>query len=248
MSALTLSFVLGLVAAGANVFGGLLIVQRQWKREVLKYFIALGSGFMLATALLEMVPEGLRRVASRNLAGEWALGLVLGGYLLVHFFEHTITAHFHFGEEVHPEEMVQPGVGYAAVLGMLIHTFFDGAAIASGFIVSPRLGALVFLAVFLHKIPDGFTVSSVMLASGRGSRAALGAAVVMGLATLVGIAAMWLLRAQVAFGLSLSAGATLYVAASDLMPEVNREPGILMAVWVFVGVALMLALRFVAPF
>lgn len=248
MSTLTLSFVLGLAAAAANVFGGLLIVQRQWKREVLKYFIALGSGFMLATALLEMVPEGWRQAESKRLAGEWALGLVLAGYLLVHFFEHTITAHFHFGEEVHPEEMVRPQVGYAAVLGMLIHTFFDGAAIASGFIVSARLGALVFLAVFLHKIPDGFTVSSVMLASGRSSRAALGAAVLMGLATLVGLAAMWFLRSQVAFGLSLSAGATLYVAASDLMPEVNREPGILMALWVFVGVASMLLLRLLAPF
>lgn len=241
MSNLLLSFLLGLTAAIANIFGGLLIVQRDWRREYLKYFIALGSGFMLATALLEMVPEGLR------LAGKWALGLVLGGYLLVHFFEHTITAHFHFGEEVHPEELVHPRVGYAAVLGMLIHTFFDGAAIASGFIVSTWLGAVVFIAVFLHKIPDGFTVASVMLASGHGPRKALGTAVLMGLATLVGLATMWLLRAQVAYGLSLSAGATLYVAASDLMPEVNREPGILMAVWVFVGVALMLALRLLFP-
>jgi len=65
----------------------------------------------------------------------------------------------------------------------------------------------------------------------------------MGAATLVGLALMWLLRAQVAYGLLLSAGATLYVAASDLMPEVNREPGILMALWVFVGVGLMFLLR-----
>jgi len=237
MSDFLLSFLLGLTAAVANVAGGLLIVRREWGREALKYFIALGSGFMLATALLEMVPEGLK------LMGEWALPLVLGGYLLVHFFEHTITAHFHFGEEVHPEELVRPQVGYAAVLGMIIHAFFDGAAIASGFIVSTWLGAVVFLAVFLHKIPDGFTVASVMLASGRGPRRAMGAAVLMGAATLVGLALMWLLRAQVAYGLLLSAGATLYVAASDLMPEVNREPGILMALWVFVGVGLMFLLR-----
>jgi ZIP family zinc transporter/zinc and cadmium transporter len=58
---------------------------------------------------------------------------------------------------------------------------------------------------------------------------------------------MWWLKAWVAYGLALSAGATLYVAASDLMPEVNREPGILMPLWVFVGVALMLLLRWVSP-
>jgi len=87
-----------LTAAGANVFGGLLIVRRHWRQEVLKYFIALGAGFMLAVSLLEMIPEGLRLVE------DWGLALVLAGYLLVHFFEHTITGHFHFGEEVHLEE------------------------------------------------------------------------------------------------------------------------------------------------
>jgi zinc and cadmium transporter len=239
MNNLLLSFLLGLTAAGANIFGGVLVVKVQWPRPFLRYFVAVGAGFMLAVSLLEMVPEGL------HLTGDWGLGLVLGGYLLVHFFEHTITAHFHFGEEVHPEEVVRPGVGYTAVLGMLIHAFFDGLAIASGFIISTWLGFVVFLAIFLHKIPDGFTVASVMMASGRGARRALGAAVLMGVATLVGVGVMWGLQGQVAYWLLLAAGATLYVAASDLMPEVNREPGILMPVWVFVGVALMLALRVV---
>lgn len=238
MSNLALSFLLGFTAAIANVFGGLLIVRRNWRREVLKYFIAVGSGFMLATALLEMMPASIR------LAGEWALIVVLGGYLLVHFFEHTITGHFHFGEEVHPEEMVRPQVGYAVVFGLLIHAFFDGLAIGSGFLVSTWLGLIVFVAIFLHKIPDGFTVASVMLASGRSARQALGAATLMGAFTLVGVAVMWLLRTQLVYGLPLATGATLYVAASDLMPEVNREPGILMALWVFLGVAAMLGLRF----
>ena len=237
MSNLALSLLLGLTAAAANVAGGLIIVQRQWKREVLKYFIALGSGFMLATAMLEMMPASLR------LNPEWALPLVLVGYLLVHLFEHTIPAHFHFGEEVHPEEMVRPHVGYTAVFGLLIHAFFDGVAIASGFLVSTWLGTVIFLAVFLHKIPDGFTAASVMMASGRGPRQALGAAWLMGGSTLLGVGVMWILQAQLVLGLSLSAGATLYVAASDLMPEVNREPGILMAVWVFLGVALMVGMH-----
>jgi ZIP family zinc transporter/zinc and cadmium transporter len=242
MNNLTLSFLLGLTAAAANAFGGLLVVKGHWKREYLKYFVALGAGFMLAAAMLEMIPEGLRLVE------EWGLALVLGGYLLVHFFEHTITTHFHFGEETHLEELVRPQVAYAAVLGMLIHAFFDGMAIASGFIVSTWLGAVVFLAIFLHKVPDGFTVASVTMASGGGPRRALWAAVLMGLATLIGLGVMWLLQAQVAYWLLLSAGVTLYVAASDLMPEVNREPGILMAVWVFIGVGLMLLLRLLFHF
>ena len=241
MTNFTLSLLLGFTAAVANIVGGLVVVQRQWERRFLKYFIALGSGFMLAAALLEMVPESI------ELAGDQALALVLAGYLLVHFFEHAITAHFHFGEETHPEELIRPSVGYTPVLGMLIHNFFDGAAIASGFIVSSYLGTVIFLAVFLHKIPGGFTVASVMLAAGRGPRRALQAVVLMGVGTLAGVGVMWLLQAQVAYGLALSAGATLYVAASDLMPEVNREPGILMPLWVFVGVALMLLFKHLVP-
>ena len=237
MHPFAISILLGLAAALANVFGGAIIVKRNWERSYLKYFVALGSGFMLATALVEMIPESI------YLSGRTSLMYVLAGYLLVHFFEHTILGHFHFGEEIHPEEVARPGVGYTAAFGMAIHAFFDGAAIAAGFIVSTWLGVVVFLAIFLHKIPDGFTVASVMLASGRGPRRAMGAAMLMGAATLGGLALMWLLRGQVAYGLPLSAGATLYVAASDLMPEVNREPGIMMAVWVFVGVGLMFALR-----
>ncbi|MFQ5927845.1 MAG: ZIP family metal transporter [Terriglobia bacterium] len=246
MHPVALSFLLGLTAAAANVVGGLVVVEHTWKRAdarlsgriSLKYFIALGSGFMLATALLEMVPASLAR------AGEQALVFVLGGYLLVHFFEHTISPHFHFGEEVHPEEVIHPRVSYAAVLGMGIHTFFDGVGIAAGFVVSEWLGMVIFLAVFLHKIPDGFTVASLLLASGRRPATALWATVLLGIATLAGIATMWLLRAEVSWGLALAAGATLYVAASDLIPEVNREPGIKMAVWVFVGVASMLGLKY----
>ena len=59
MSAILISILLGLTAAAANVFGGAIIVQRHWERRYLRYFVALGAGFMLATALIEMVPESL---------------------------------------------------------------------------------------------------------------------------------------------------------------------------------------------
>ncbi len=174
MSPILTSVLLGLTAAGANVFGGAIIVQRNWERSYLRYFVALGAGFMLATALVEMVP------ASIQLRGPYAGFLILLGYLLVHFFEHTVTPHFHFGEETHADEFVHAHKGYSVLIGLLIHTFFDGIAIASGFLVSPKLGWIIFMAVFLHKIPEGFTISSVMLASGRSRAFAWGASVLLG--------------------------------------------------------------------
>src|SRR5947209_8715065 len=151
MHPILLSILLGLSAAGANVFGGAIIVQRNWHRSYLRYFIALGAGFMLATAIVEIIPESL------ELGGKNAAYLVLFGYLIIHFFEHTVTPHFHFGEETHSDEFAHPGKGYSVLIGLIIHTFFDGIAIASGFLVSEWLGWIIFFAVFLHKIPEGFT-------------------------------------------------------------------------------------------
>src|SRR5580698_10382514 len=238
---------LGLTAAGANVLGGLLVTHREWSRRYLHYFIALGAGFMLATALLEMIPESLKLRADSSAgfsAGtDTVFLLVLGGYFLVHFFEHTLAPHFHFGEETHQHEISHAHASTAALLGLGIHTFFDGVAIASGLLVSTWLGGIIFIAIFLHKLPEGFTVASLMLASGRSRKAAFVSSAILGGATLVGMGLMFALRGTVAFALPFSAGVTLYVAASDLIPEVNREPKFGMAAMVFAGVAVMLGLK-----
>lgn len=236
MNPIALSLLLGLTAAVANVFGGAIIVQKRWERAYLRYFVALGAGFMLATAIVEVFP------ASLELRGKDAAFLVLLGYLIIHFFEHTVTPHFHFGEETHEEQFVHAHKGYSVLLGLIIHTFFDGIAITSGFLVSNWLGWIIFLAIFLHKIPEGFTITSVMLASGRSRSVAWGASIVLGAATFAGVLVMALLRREVSFGLPLSAGVTIYVAASDLIPEVNREPGAGVALVVFLGVGLLFVL------
>ncbi len=242
-SRFALALLLGVIAAGANLAGGLTIVRRQWSRTYLKYFIALGAGFMLATAFLEMIPESLR-LTNRT---TFVFVLVLAGYLLVHFFEHTVAPHFHFGEETQHDELSPSHAGYAALLGLVIHTFFDGVAIASGVLVSASLGAVIFVAIFLHKLPEGFTVASLMLASGQSKRVALLSSALLGGATILGVGLMYALRGEVGLALPFSSGVTIYVAASDLMPEVNREPGPAMPVLVFLGVVLMLLLRLALP-
>jgi zinc and cadmium transporter len=237
MTPIALSILLGFTAGAANIVGGALLVRREWEQRYLKYFMALGAGFMLATSITEMVPASVA-VDGGNRAGF----LVLFGYLIIHFCEHVVSAHFHFGAETHHDEFVGEHKSNTVLLGLVIHSFFDGIAIASGFLVSNWLGWIVFLAIFLHKIPEGFTISSVMLASGRTSMRAFAASVVLGVGTLLGVFAMVLIRHGVAVGLPISAGVTIYVAASDIVPEVNREPGIRMPLLLFVGVALLFLL------
>jgi ZIP family zinc transporter/zinc and cadmium transporter len=235
------SLVLGAIAGFANIFGGLVAVRRTWPQHYLRYFIALGAGFMMAVALLDMLPESMKFSAA------WAPALVLGGYCITHLLEHTITPHFHVGEETHVHEFLHRHTGYSVLLGLSVHALFDGVAIASGFVVSTWLGWLIFIAIFLHKIPVGFTVASVALASGRSRSGAVVSASVLAASTLLGVLAISLLPGWVRVGLPISAGVTIYVAATDLLPEVNREPGIRMALVFFLGVAIFLVIRLLAP-
>jgi zinc transporter ZupT len=228
---------LGLVAAAGNLIGGYFVVRRDWPRRVLQYFLALGAGYMLAVAFVDVIPESIK------LADERALVFVLLGYFLVHLFEHTLAPHFHFGEETHLDEMSHHHARNTVLLGLVIHTFFDGVAIAAGFLVSVWLGAMIFVAVFLHKLPEGFTVASVVLASGQGRRNAILAAGLLGAATLLGVLLTSALQSQLKYALPISGGVTLYVAGTDLLPEVNREPNWRMALLVFTGVATVLIMQ-----
>jgi zinc and cadmium transporter len=192
---------------------------------------------MLAVAFLDVIPESVR------LAGDSAFLVILIGYFLIHLFEHTIAPHLHFGEETHHDVVSHHHVRATMLLGLAIHTFFDGVAIASGFLVSNWLGVVIFVAIFLHKLPEGFTVASVVLASGQSRRNAILASGLLGAATLLGVLLTTMLESQLKYALPLSGGVTLYVAATDLLPEVNREPNWRMAVLVFVGVASLLIMQ-----
>jgi ZIP family zinc transporter/zinc and cadmium transporter len=232
VSPFELSLLLGTVAGLADFLGGALVTaRRRWDRAFLQYFLALAAGFMLAVAFLRMVPESLEQVAHPYL-------YVLIGYFAVHLTEHTLTPHFHFGEEVHSDALVHPAVGYLGLAGLAIHTFFDGVAIASGFLVSRPLGFVLFVAVLLHKLPEGFAVGSLMLASGGTRAGALVASAILGLATVGGVLLMSVFTGVVGQALALSAGVTIYVAASDLIPEVNKERSWGVALAVFGGVLL----------
>ena len=103
--------------------------------------------------------------------------------------------------------------------------------------MDPRLGWLLFLAIALHKMPDGFTLASVALASRQTGRTALVGVMALAAATLVGTAMVSVVTQWAAPALAISAGVAIYVAATDLMPEVNREHGIRWSLLSFAGVA-----------
>lgn len=205
------------LAAAANLVGALAVVSRtRWSVRALDGMLAFAAGFMIAVGMIDLLPEALAR------GGEMAAVVALGAYVAVHLTQHVIGTHFHFGEETHH---VSEAVSLAALIGLLLHTFVDGVAVASGLDIGGAVGALVFIAVVLHKVPEGLAISSLFLAAGQGRRRALLAAAALGLATFVGV----LVTDQIAVlrdhGLALAAGVTLYVGMSNLVPEFRNRGG-----------------------
>jgi zinc and cadmium transporter len=224
--------------AGAGTAAGAALVAGALPRRTLlhNYLVPFGAGFMLATVFVAMLPHAFR-------LGPSAALFVLAGYIGVHISQHTATPHFHFGEETHADAMVGRWVGWTAAFGLLLHAFFDGVAIGSGFAIDHALGVLIFTAVVLHKVPEGVTLGSVMLASGNTRRAAVAAGALVGAATVVGALVATGLARWTHHALAVSAGVTLYVAASNLVPEVQRQSGWRGGVALLAGAGLFLAAR-----
>ena len=218
-----------------NVLGAAAVTWRgRWSKGALEAMLALSAGFMVSVAIVDLIPESIAR------GGVGAGGWILGGYLVVHLTQHTIAGHFHFGEERHA---VSRSVSGAAFAGLLVHTLVDGVAIASGYAVSPALGALVFGAVTLHKVPEGLAIASMFLAAGASRRAAWLAAAALGATTIVGVVLTSWIEPLARVGLPVAAGVSLYVGASNLVPELHRMRRVRTALAFFGGCALFLAAR-----
>jgi zinc and cadmium transporter len=209
--------VYGAAAAAANVLGALAVTSgRRWSVAALDRLLAFAAGFLLSVSFLDLVPEALAR------GGRTAAITALAAYLLVHFTQHTLGRHFHFGEETHT---VSSLVSRTALIGLLLHTFVDGVAVASGVLVSSAVGALVFAGVLIHKLPEGLAISSLFLAAGASRRTAILAAAALGAATILGVMLTDALQPLQRHGLAISAGVTIYVGASNLVPELQARHG-----------------------
>ena len=227
----------GLIVVGAEVLGGaVLLSRRQWPKRTQEFLLALGAGFLLALVFVELIPRSVQTL------GATAGLVIILGFATIHFFEHTVVKHLHFGEEVHPEVMVSRVASVSAFSGLFVHAFFDGLSISAGMQFEFFVGLLIFCAILLHKVPEGLTIASIMLTAGYTRRTVLFASLGIGAATMIGVL-MILIFANVdvkvtGIAFAFSAGAAAYVGASDLVPEVNRSESRVAPIVVFGGMLL----------
>ena len=229
-----LVFLFGLAAAAAEVLGGSLIYFRKsWPRRIQETLLALGAGFILALVFLKLIPSSISAI------GDSAMLYCLLGFATIHFFEHTIVSHLHFGEETHSDAMISKGASLSAFTGLFVHAFFDGFTISIGFQFNFLLGVLIFFAVLLHKFPEGLTIGSIVVAAGYPRKVVLMSTIGLALATMIGVCTLFVfqnLNADVVgAGFAFSAGVAVYVGASDLIPEINKSKDRIPPLVVFAG-------------
>jgi zinc transporter ZupT len=221
---------LGLVTTVANILGsGLAVLQRQPSHRFTAASLGLSGGFILAAALMEMVPESLERGAAMP-------GFVAGGYVLVFLIEQFLNVHLHRLPDEAEQATVTLTAGWASLIAFNVHDFIDGLAIGAGTIAKKELGILVFLAVLLHEVPAGFVIAAIMRGAGWGRWAAVGAGGSLGFITLLGIALPFWVQGTNQFVtdalLALAAGSFIYLGATLLVPlsEAGKSPWITLLV------------------
>ena len=227
-------------------FAGLLLVSLKEKslKNLLLTLVALSAGVLMGSAFLHLVPEAIEKFGQQNV-----FAYVLLGFVLFFFIEKVLHwRHCHNGNcDVHTFAQMN-------ITGDAIHNFIDGIIIATSYAASARLGLLATLAVMLHEIPQEIGDFGVLIYGGLKKGRALFWNFISALFAVSGGLFGYFLfvysNSAIKFLLPLAAGGFIYIAASDLIPEMRKEISLrksLLAFVIFVfGVAIMFALKYIS--
>lgn len=234
--------VLAITAGSAiSLLGGALIFMTK-KRRAYAISIALpfGAGALLAAAFFDLLPESFELAEPRGL-----LVWTLLGFMLFFLLE-RLSGWFHRHHE-HDEDHRHEQQSRLVMVGDLLHNIIDGIAIAAAFLVDPSLGLITTLAVSAHEIPKELGTFGILLSRGWRDRKVMLANILTAAGTLVAAMVTYSLGESVALPeaqlLAVTAGIFIYIAASDIIPEIHEQPR---NVGTWQAIVLLLGIAFVA--
>jgi zinc transporter ZupT len=215
--------------------GGLVAVKF---RRVLQYFFAFSSGALIAITFFDVLPESLDIAGSVSVR---ALMITLvATFLFFSLVERFFLTHHHHEGEEHGHIM-----GPIGAIGLVAHSFLDGAAIGIAYQANPKIGLIVALAVISHDFTDGINTVVIMLKNEQNARNARRFLFADAIAPVFGIlvASFFVINQSVlALILAAFAGQFLYIGAANLLPETYRHVAWKMAVCMLIGVLLIFGL------
>lgn len=214
--------------------------QSKWQHTFSVPLTAFAAGVMLTTALTHIAPEAVEQVEEPHTVFLYMLIAIL----LFFLFERLVLWFHH-----HHESTALKPTAWLVTTGDSIHNFVDGVAIASAFFVSMDLGILTTIAVGLHEIPQEIADFIVLVKSGMSVKRTLILNFLSALTAIAGAVISYLLRDSVEmvipYILAITAGMFLYIALSDLIPELHEhkhtEQKWPQIIWLLAGVFLIMS-------
>lgn len=212
------AFTASLIAAAVTTLG-IYVIRRYetWGRQNSTYFACFAAGVLISVSFLHIIPKSIAMATS-------APAYLLAGYFLMHFFNRFITVHV-----CDRPETANYAIGLVPMLGIGFHSFLDGAIYSITFSVGAFTGTLAAIGTVLHEFPEGIVTYLLLLRGGFDTKKALLLSLLaVALTTPLGMLVSYPFVSQIdrtilGLLLSLSAGALVYVGATHLLPQAERE-------------------------
>ncbi len=217
MSTFSLIILASIIVSSTSLIGGVLLIWTElFTEKLLTYLVSFAAGVMLTTAFIDLLPEALENNTNQYLYVYGLAGVV------VFFLIERFVLWFHHHDEVH----MKPST-YLILLGDGLHNFFDGLAIAATFLANPGLGFITTLAISAHEIPQEIADFSVLIHGGMKKWRALFYNFLSALTALLGAVLGFYYLEKISnltpIFLMFSAGFFIYIACSDLIPDLHRD-------------------------
>ncbi len=211
--------------------------------KILIFLVSLSAGALMGGAFLHLLPEASEAMSIDSLFGVFLISFII--FFLIEKILHW--RHCHKSDcQIHT-------FGYMNLVGDSIHNFIDGLVIASVFMIDVKLGIATTLAVAIHEIPQEIGDYGVLIYAGFKRKMALilnyAVALTVVLGGIVGYLLFSSLENFLPFLMPFAAGGFVYIAASDLMPEIRKESNLkksILSFLVFIlGIAIMYLVKFI---
>ena len=222
-----------------------LFLKEKWFNRILLILVAFSAGTLVGAAFFDLLPEALEEVGSENALKVFIFTIL--GFIVFFILENFIHWHHHHSKD-HPEVMP---FSYLILISDGLHNFIDGLVIAASFVVSFPMGIITSLAVISHEIPQEIGDFGILVYCGIKRGRALFLNFLSALAAVLGGLIGFFLSEKIGGGiiflLPFAAGNFLYIACSDLIPEIKQKTAPQKAILHFLvfllGLALMYVLR-----
>jgi zinc and cadmium transporter len=214
--ALAATFVVSMISLVGVV---LLVLKKETLNEALFYILSFATGTMLGAAFLDLLPESTAGISAKA-----AFAMALAGMMLFFVLERVVHWH-HAHHHDHPAH--EKPLAYLSLFGDALHNFFDGVAIAASFAASSAIGIATTMAIIMHEIPQELGDFTLLLYGGFSVKKALASNLLVAFTAFLGVLAFFWLASYIEnldyYGMALAAGSFIYIAGSDLIPELHKE-------------------------